>query len=167
MHACTDQIDAVVCSGACLFWSRGMKKPPEFGGFLARTNKRRRHCSDRLPSVPSASLPDKKDKDHDQSSGDQHPVLAVNTKKCKTLNEKLHRSRPQILGRISGLFVQDKRFGNVNLLFLYFWRADPRSMVRKKISNRPPRTGRSGNLPAPAFQPDAPRDATGNHLPTA
>jgi hypothetical protein len=121
MHACTDQIDAVVCSGACLFWSRGMKKPPEFGGFLARTNKRWRHCSDRLPLVPSASLPDKKDKDHDQSSGDQHPVLAVNTKKCKTLNEKLHRSRPQILGRISGLFVQDKRFGNANLLFLYFW----------------------------------------------
>jgi hypothetical protein len=33
MHACTDQADAVVCSGACLFWSRGMKKPPEFGGF--------------------------------------------------------------------------------------------------------------------------------------
>jgi hypothetical protein len=88
-------------SGARRFPSRGTKKPPEFGGFSQRRTKTWRHWPDRSPSVPIASLPDKKDEGHDQSSGDQHPVLAVETKKCKTLNEKLHRSRP--------CFVQNKR----------------------------------------------------------
>jgi hypothetical protein len=71
-----------------------MKKPPEFGGFLQGRTKRWRRQPDGLPSVPIASLPDEKDEDHDQSRGDQHPVLAVKTKKSKTLNEKLHRPRP-------------------------------------------------------------------------
>ena len=105
-------------SNRCRFPGRGMKKPPEFGGFSQRRTTRRRRGPDRLPSVPIASLPRKKDEGHDQSRGDQHPVLPVNTKKCKTPNEKLHRSRPQFLGRISGLFMQDKRFGSANLLFI-------------------------------------------------
>jgi hypothetical protein len=46
-------------------------------------------------SDPFASPPREKNKDCDQSSDDQHPVLAFKTQKYKTLDEKLHRSRPQ------------------------------------------------------------------------
>jgi hypothetical protein len=41
-----------------------------------------------------ARPPRKKYRDRDQSRDDQHPVLAFKTKKYKTLDEKLHRSRP-------------------------------------------------------------------------
>jgi hypothetical protein len=42
-----------------------------------------------------AGSPREKDKACDQSRDDQHPVLAFKTQKYKTLDEKLHRSRPQ------------------------------------------------------------------------
>jgi hypothetical protein len=70
--------------------------------------------------------PYEKNESHDQSSGDQHPVLAFKTQKSKTLDEKLHRSRPRSLGRISGLFVQDKYFGDANILFFYLLAGEPR-----------------------------------------
>jgi hypothetical protein len=75
-------------------------------------------------SVSSAGLPSEKNENCDQSSDDQHPVLAFKAEHRKTLDQKLHRSRPQFLGRISILFVQHKRFGSANILFLYFWRTD-------------------------------------------
>jgi hypothetical protein len=46
-------------------------------------------------SGPFASPPREKNEDCDQSRDDQHPVLAFKTQKHKTLDEKLHRSRPQ------------------------------------------------------------------------
>jgi hypothetical protein len=72
---------------------------------------------DTWPSDSVASPPREKNEDRNQSCGDQHPVLAFKTQKYKTLDEKLHRSRPQFLGRISGLFVQDKYFDDANISF--------------------------------------------------
>jgi hypothetical protein len=46
-------------------------------------------------SNPLASPPRDKNRDRDQSRDDQHPVLTFKTQKYKTLDEKLHRSRPQ------------------------------------------------------------------------
>jgi hypothetical protein len=46
-------------------------------------------------SVSSTRRPNQQDKDGDHSNGDQHPVLALKAQKYKTLDEKLHRSRPQ------------------------------------------------------------------------
>jgi hypothetical protein len=59
----------------------------------ARENIEARKCgwlSDLLAGPPC-----QKDKGCDQPGGDQHPVLAFETQKYKTLDEKLHRSRPQ------------------------------------------------------------------------
>jgi hypothetical protein len=53
--------------------------------------------SDDPPSDPIASPPDEKKKGCDHPDQDQHPVLAFETEKCKTLNEKLHRSRAPFL----------------------------------------------------------------------
>jgi hypothetical protein len=50
-------------------------------------------CGDR--SEPVTGPPREQNEDRDQSRGDQHPVLAFKTEKYKTLDEKLHRSRPQ------------------------------------------------------------------------
>jgi hypothetical protein len=61
-----------------------------------------------------ASLPDEKNEDRDYASHDKHPVLAFETQKGEMPNEKLHRFRP--------LFVQDRRFGHENILFLYLLR---------------------------------------------
>ncbi|MEI9924562.1 MAG: hypothetical protein WDN50_14430 [Bradyrhizobium sp.] len=49
----------------------------------------------RLLSDPFARPPREENEDRDQSRDDQHPVLAFKTQKNKTLDEKLHRSRPQ------------------------------------------------------------------------
>jgi hypothetical protein len=59
--------------------------------------QRRRVRSDDPPSDPIASLPDEKKKGCDHPDQDQHPVLAFETEKRKTLNEKLHRSRAPFL----------------------------------------------------------------------
>jgi hypothetical protein len=59
----------------------------------ARENIEARKC--RLLSDLLAGPPCKKNGDRDQSRDDQHPVLAFETQKYKTLDEKLHRSRPQ------------------------------------------------------------------------
>jgi hypothetical protein len=47
-----------------------------------------------LPSGPTTGLPNKKDENRDQRDHDQHPVLALETEKRETLDEKLHRSCP-------------------------------------------------------------------------
>jgi hypothetical protein len=60
---------------------------------------------------PIASLPDEKNKSRDHADHDEHPVLTFETQKREMLDEKLHRSRP--------LFMQDRRFGRENILFLY------------------------------------------------
>jgi hypothetical protein len=46
--------------------------------------------SDGRPSDPIASLPHEKKKGCDHPDQDQHPILAFETEKRKTLNEKLH-----------------------------------------------------------------------------
>jgi hypothetical protein len=51
----------------------------------------------RSSSDPIASLPDEKKKGCDHPDQDQHPVLAFETEKRKTLNEKLHRPRSPFL----------------------------------------------------------------------
>jgi hypothetical protein len=66
----------------------------------------------RLPSTSIASLPNEKDKNRDQPDSDEHPVLDFETQKGEMFNEKLHRFRPLN-------FVQDRRFGRINILFLY------------------------------------------------
>jgi hypothetical protein len=61
----------------------------------ARAKIKAHVCADGWPSNPIASPPHKKNENRDQSRDDQHPVLAFKTQKYKTLDEKLHRSRPQ------------------------------------------------------------------------
>jgi hypothetical protein len=51
--------------------------------------------TDRVLSVSLASLANDKKENCDQSSGDQHPVLAFEAQQRKAPNQKLHRSRPQ------------------------------------------------------------------------
>jgi hypothetical protein len=46
-------------------------------------------------SVSSTRCPSQQDKDGDHPGGNQHPVLALEAQKYKTLDEKLHRTRPQ------------------------------------------------------------------------
>jgi hypothetical protein len=53
-------------------------------------------------SDPIASLPDEKNENGDQHNHDKHPVLTLETQKCKMLNEKLQA--PPLFP------VQDKRF---------------------------------------------------------
>jgi hypothetical protein len=76
--------------------------------------------SDGRSSDPIARLPDEEKKGRDHGDQDKHPVLAFETENRKMLDEKLHRFRSCLLCRISVLFVQDRRFGGVNILFLYF-----------------------------------------------
>jgi hypothetical protein len=71
-----------------------MKNPPKFGGSSGGSAKNRREQHGLL-STPAARHPYEKNESHDQSSSDQHPVLAFKTHKSKTLNEKLHRFRPR------------------------------------------------------------------------
>jgi hypothetical protein len=59
----------------------------------ARENIEARKCG--LLSDLLAGPPRQKDRGCDQSRDDQHPVLAFKTQKYKTLDEKLHRSRPR------------------------------------------------------------------------
>jgi hypothetical protein len=66
------------------------------------------------PSGPIAGLPDEKNENRDHANHDKHPVLALETQKGEMLNEELHRAR--------SLFVQDRRFGDENILFLYLLR---------------------------------------------
>jgi hypothetical protein len=63
-------------------------------------------------SRPVASLPDENNESCGQPNDDEHPVLDFETQKGEMLNEKMHRSR--------SLFGQDRRFGDKNILFLYF-----------------------------------------------
>jgi hypothetical protein len=72
-----------------------------------------------LLSGSIASLPDEENENRDHANHDKHPVLAFETQKGKMLNEKLHRAR--------SLFVQNRRFGGKNILFLYLlmYRAAP------------------------------------------
>jgi hypothetical protein len=66
-----------------------------------------------LPSLdPIAGLPNEQNIGGDQADHDKHPVLDLEAQNGETLDQKLHRSRP--------LFGQDKRFGDGNILFLYF-----------------------------------------------
>jgi hypothetical protein len=45
-------------------------------------------------SAPAASPPCKKNKDCNDHSHDEHPVLDLKTQQIKMLNQKLHRFRP-------------------------------------------------------------------------
>src|ERR1700682_1807856 len=81
------------------------------------------------PSDPIASLPGKKNESCDQRNHDKHPVLTSETQKSKTLNEKLHYPVPFFISRLSVFFVQDKGFGQVNILFLYILGAGPPRFV--------------------------------------
>jgi hypothetical protein len=64
-----------------------------------------------LRSGPVASLPDEKNEDRNYAHQNKHPVLAFETQKGEMLNKELHVAR--------SLFVQDRRFGRKNILFLY------------------------------------------------
>jgi hypothetical protein len=69
------------------FGSKGLDRAGAWG------RPRRGARSDGLPSDPIVSPPDEEKKGRDHSDQDQHPVLAFEAEKRKTLNEKLHRSR--------------------------------------------------------------------------
>jgi hypothetical protein len=61
---------------------------------------------------PVAGFPSEPDKGGDHANHDKHPVLDLEAQNGEMLDQKLHFSRP--------LFGQDKRFGDRNILFLYF-----------------------------------------------
>ena len=64
-----------------------------------------------IPSIPVARSPGEDDEDCDNGRARKHPVLGVDAKNAKCLNEEVHGTRP---------FVgQATRFGNGNILFLY------------------------------------------------
>jgi hypothetical protein len=56
-----------------------------------------------------AGDPDEQDRGGNEARHDQHPVLALETEKGKTLDEKLHRCRP-FLGRTGVLTVEMNYF---------------------------------------------------------
>jgi hypothetical protein len=59
-----------------------------------------------------ASRQDEKNESSNQSSHDQHPVLALETQKIKMSDKKFHRAAPRPV-------VEDRRFSDKNILFLY------------------------------------------------
>src|ERR1700750_64331 len=63
-------------------------------------------------SGPIAGFPNEKNESRDQPNHDEHPVLAFETQKGETLNEKLHCP--------GSLFVQDKRFGGGKYIISIF-----------------------------------------------
>jgi hypothetical protein len=84
-----------LCFGVLGFPIRENEKPAGIWRVLARVSKKFRQESDGWRSESLARLPNEKNEGRDQSSGDQHPVLAFETQKCKTPDQKLHRSCPR------------------------------------------------------------------------
>jgi hypothetical protein len=64
-------------------------------------------------SVPAAGAENKKNKACDDRSNDDHPVLAIEAKKGKVLDQKVQRPRAPI----SRARPKIRRFGCINILF--------------------------------------------------
>lgn len=58
-----------------------------------------------------ARAPRRDDENSDNSCASQHPILAVEAKKAKLMNEEIHRART--------FLVQTTRFVEENILFFY------------------------------------------------
>ena len=90
--ACQHRSNRRGCCVAVCRSNRGMKNC-RTGGFLR--DDQEDSATDCLFSVPTASPPNEKNENCDQSGDDQHPVLAFKAQKRKMPDQKLHRSRPR------------------------------------------------------------------------